>query len=202
MIAKWKQFTEEQLQEMAYQASSNSSWLKLMGYTGTGGVASKVPQQIIAKYPNIDISHFTGQGWNIGNNSYEKLSSAFNGKKDTVKRALLAHRENKCECCGLEQWLDKPIPLEVHHKDGDNTNNDPDNLQLLCPNCHALTNYYRGRNVNTGTEKISDEDFIQALQNSSNIHQALLSLGLTAKGANYARAYKIIEQYNIKHLKK
>lgn len=173
-----------------------------MGYTGTGGNASRVPPQIIEKYPNIDISHFTGQRWNVGNTSYDKLSSTFRGKKETIKRALLAHRENKCECCGLEQWFDKPIPLEVHHKDGNNTNNDPDNLQLLCPNCHAFTNYYRGRNINTGVEKISDEDFAQALQNSSNIYQALLSLGLTAKGANYTRAYRIIEQYNIEHLKK
>ncbi len=46
----------------------------------------------------------------------------------------------------LSLWLNKPIPLELHHKDGDNTNNELDNLELLCPNCHALTDNYRGRN--------------------------------------------------------
>lgn len=53
------------------------------------------------------------------------------------------YKEWKCECCGLTEWLGKPIPLELHHKDGDNTKNDLDNLELLCPNCHSLTDNYR-----------------------------------------------------------
>ena len=34
------------------------------------------------------------------------------------------------------------IPLELHHKDGDYRNNNEDNLELLCPNCHSLTSNY------------------------------------------------------------
>jgi hypothetical protein len=34
--------------------------------------------------------------------------------------------------------------LELHHKDGDRTNNILSNIELLCPNCHALTDNYRG----------------------------------------------------------
>ena len=52
-----------------------------------------------------------------------------------------------CECCGNEFWNGYPIPLEVHHVDGDKTNNELSNLQILCPNCHALTSTYRGRNI-------------------------------------------------------
>jgi len=37
----------------------------------------------------------------------------------------------------------------VHHKDGDRTNNEYENLTLLCPNCHALTDTYRGKNKTT-----------------------------------------------------
>jgi predicted HNH restriction endonuclease len=44
--------------------------------------------------------------------------------------------------------LKKPIPLELHHKDGNRYNNSLNNLMLLCPNCHALTDNYRAKNIN------------------------------------------------------
>jgi hypothetical protein len=51
-------------------------------------------------------------------------------------------KEHKCECCGLTSWNGKPIPLELHHIDGNHYNNDLSNLQILCPNCHAQTSNY------------------------------------------------------------
>jgi 5-methylcytosine-specific restriction endonuclease McrA len=39
--------------------------------------------------------------------------------------------------------LGQPINLEVHHIDGDRTNNSLENLQLLCPNCHSYTTNFR-----------------------------------------------------------
>ena len=58
-----------------------------------------------------------------------------------IKRYLMAEHGNKCEKCG---WAESnkttgKIPLEIHHIDGDCTNNKRENLQLLCPNCHSLT---------------------------------------------------------------
>jgi hypothetical protein len=38
------------------------------------------------------------------------------------------------------------LPLEIHHKDNDYRNNNEENLELLCPNCHALTEGYKGAN--------------------------------------------------------
>jgi len=46
----------------------------------------------------------------------------------------------------MTEWLGRPIPLELHHIDGNRDNNVLENYQLLCPNCHALTDSYRGRN--------------------------------------------------------
>lgn len=56
-------------------------------------------------------------------------------------------KEAKCELCGKTEWMGKPIPLELHHKDGDHYNNDLENIEILCPNCHALQPNYRGRNI-------------------------------------------------------
>lgn len=62
------------------------------------------------------------------------------------RRRVLIEQENKCNKCGLINWLDNPISLELEHIDGNNKNNDRDNLECLCPNCHAQTPTWRGRN--------------------------------------------------------
>ena len=56
--------------------------------------------------------------------------------------------------CGWGEMhpLTKLVPLEVHHIDGNYKNNDESNLQLLCPNCHALTETYRSLNNGRGRE--------------------------------------------------
>jgi hypothetical protein len=66
-----------------------------------------------------------------------------------LKNRLLqeGYKEHKCECCGLSVWNGLPISLELHHKDGNRTNHKFENLQLLCPNCHAQTETYRAKNI-------------------------------------------------------
>ena len=69
-----------------------------------------------------------------------------------IKRYLFEKHHNKCSKCGwgeINQFTGN-IPLEVHHKDGDYTNNDENNLDLLCPNCHALTATYKAANKGNG----------------------------------------------------
>lgn len=53
----------------------------------------------------------------------------------------------KCQNCGCDgNWQGGLISLEIDHIDGDNSNNELSNLRYLCPNCHALTETYRGKN--------------------------------------------------------
>lgn len=60
-------------------------------------------------------------------------------------------KEKVCEECKLTEWLGRPIALELHHLDGDHRNNNLDNLQILCPNCHAFTdNYCRKKQCPSG----------------------------------------------------
>ena len=120
-----------------------------------------------------------------------------------IRKVLIQLRGMKCEKCGVTVWFDQPINLEIHHIDGDRTNNCLENLQLLCPNCHSYTNNYGSRNYKN-KEQIyhSDQEIIEALQKSSTIRQALLSLNMSDAGANYARVQQIIKDYNIQLSKK
>ena len=79
----------------------------------------------------------------------EYLQNSADIQTNKVRTKLLEEgiKEHRCECCGLTEWLGEPIPLELHHIDGDRTNNVLENYQLLCPNCHAFTDSYRGKNA-------------------------------------------------------
>lgn len=62
------------------------------------------------------------------------------------RRRVLIEQDYKCNKCGLLDWLNEPITLELEHKDGNKKNNKRDNLECLCPNCHSQTPTWRGRN--------------------------------------------------------
>jgi uncharacterized membrane protein len=71
------------------------------------------------------------------------------------------------------------IPLEMEHIDGDSKNNVRDNLKLLCPNCHAQTPTWRRRKTSgKGRAKYSEEQMVDAIITSVNMHQALAKLNL------------------------
>ena len=60
-------------------------------------------------------------------------------------------KENKCELCGLTYWNGILLPLVLHHKDGDHYNNNFNNLQILCPNCHSIQEGNSGSNIRKHT---------------------------------------------------
>lgn len=61
-----------------------------------------------------------------------------------VRKRILAERGEKCERCGWNQ--ENPyhgkVPVQVNHINGDCTDHRAENLEVLCPNCHALTEHY------------------------------------------------------------
>ena len=72
------------------------------------------------------------------------------GTSHYIRSYLFEKNNNSCELCGWGKVnpFTNTIPLEIHHIDGDYRNNSEKNLQLLCPNCHSLTENIKGANKN------------------------------------------------------
>lgn len=65
-----------------------------------------------------------------------------------IRRYLLEKHNYRCSVCGWgeENKYSHKIPLEIHHINGNHLNNKEENLQILCPNCHSLTENYKSMN--------------------------------------------------------
>ena len=91
-----------------------------------------------------------GKGIKANNNSYktaEEYSKSSCVKSSMMREKLIRDgiKERKCEICGISVWQGTVLPLELHHKDGNHFNNDLNNLQILCPNCHSIQEGNCGR---------------------------------------------------------
>lgn len=99
--------------------------------------------------PNIG-----GKGDKDGQKSKILTTDILNGKFPQYHTYKLKNRlfeegikENRCECCGISEWNNKPLNMEFHHKDGNKFNHSLDNLIILCPNCHSQTENFRSKNI-------------------------------------------------------
>lgn len=89
-----------------------------------------------------------------GNGSKIKLKDILDGMHPQYQTNKLRIRlikeglkKHECECCGITEWMNNPISLELDHIDGNRTNHRLENLRVLCPNCHSQTSTYRGKNI-------------------------------------------------------
>jgi hypothetical protein len=157
-------YTKEELQAAVRASHSIAGVCRMLQMKAAGGNYTTLKQKF--EDWGIDTSHFRGQGWNVGlkfkPNPKKPLSeimvkgSRYQPYK--LKRRILAvgMKMHKCESCGLTTWLEDKIPLELHHTNGDKHDHRIENLQLLCPNCYALTDNYRGKNIGLPGGKSSE----------------------------------------------
>jgi len=150
-----RKYTDNDVREACAASYSLRNVLILLGLVPAGGNYSLLKKRIASL--KIDISHFTGQLWSKG-----RTLSPVVPVEDYLqnKRSITSYRlKNRllkenilipiCTNCKLSFWQGHPIPLELHHIDGNSENNLLNNLSLLCPNCHSLTSTYRGKNKNS-----------------------------------------------------
>lgn len=138
MKRKYREYTDEDVIQKAKEVYSIAGLLRALGLKTVGSNYINIKRLI--QQLHIDTSHWTGQAWCKDKQikDFSKYTRINNAKKH-----LLKIRGNICECCGLSEWLGKPLKLEIHHINGDRTFNEPENLQLLCPNCHSYTDTWR-----------------------------------------------------------
>jgi hypothetical protein len=122
----------------------------------SGGNRETVKRWI--KKLSLDTNHFTGQGHRKGSSipvfeaaTLTEILVENSGYTNTHRLKLRLIKEGlieaRCNCCKMTKWMNLDIPLELHHKDGVKNNHSFENLELLCPNCHAITDNYRAKNI-------------------------------------------------------
>lgn len=139
-MRKYREYTDQDIINHSKDVTSLSQLLDKLDLKKAGGNFSSMKRKL--QLLNVDCSHWTGQAWNKDQRlkDWSSYSRVVNLKKHLIK-----DRGHACESCNLTTWLSTVIPLEVDHVDGDKTNNELDNLKLLCCNCHALTPTWRRR---------------------------------------------------------
>ena len=150
---KTRSFTDTEFINAVAASKSVRQVLRLLNLKPAGGNYQTV--RTIVKELNVDISHFTGQLWSKGKTLSPKrsiddyLSNQQPIQSNKLRLRLIREKvlDHVCSSCGLNIWMGKPIPIELDHIDGNTQNNHLQNLRLLCPNCHAQTSNYRGKNI-------------------------------------------------------
>jgi hypothetical protein len=150
-----RKYTDEELVNAVATSFSLAEVLRKFNIRAAGGNYDILKRRIAEL--GLSTSHFTGSNWLKGKKNpsvrfrpLEEIlveDSSYVSTNNLRKR-LLAEGifEHRCISCGLADWLERPIPLEIDHINGDRRDNRLDNLRMLCPNCHALTTTYRGKN--------------------------------------------------------
>lgn len=141
--------TESRVRSIIKTSRSYRGALIKLRWNEAGGAYKRL-KHIISEL-KIDVSHFTGKGWSRGSISVplddylsnKKYIKSWHLKKRLIKEKV---KEHKCEKCSRTMWNSLPIPIELHHRDGDRYNNNLDNIMLLCCNCHAQTDTWRNKN--------------------------------------------------------
>lgn len=141
-------YTKEKLQEAVNNSTTFADVCRFLNLKPSTGSQVHIKSRVILN--KIDTSHF--QHWRKGksfpNERSNTLDYCFNGSQvssSKLRKKLIrdGYKPNNCEKCGISEWQGEEVILELDHIDSIHTNNELSNLQILCPNCHALVTRQR-----------------------------------------------------------
>ena len=158
-------WTDDDLRRAVAAATSILGVLRELGLKPGGSVYPMIRRHI--ERLGLDTSHHTGKAWNRGRTGATRVrplaeilvKDSDYGKSATLRRRLIDAGlvQERCARCGRTEWEGEPMPLQLDHINGDRHDNRLPNLRLLCPNCHALTDTWCGRNIGRYTSNLSSE---------------------------------------------
>jgi hypothetical protein len=139
-------YTDEDVIRLVPEVKSVAQLLNKLGLRVAGGNYANMKRKL--QLLKVDTTHWTGQAWSKDQQLKDWAEYAH---PKHFRHHLIRVRGHRCEGkCRRKTWCGLPIPLEIHHIDGDRTNNTDSNLLLCCCNCHALTDNWRNRKRGCG----------------------------------------------------
>lgn len=178
MVNKIDLLSDGEFTELINNSTSTAEVLKNLGYSVKG---NSWAYKIVAERMNkLNITF----GKKLKLNPNGKLSklplekiltedSEYNRTKLKDRLVQEGLKEYKCECCGISEWMGKPISLQLHHLNGIHNDNRLSNLQILCPNCHSQTDNFgtkgRGLVIKRKCDNLPIEDKKKIMQTVSEL---------------------------------
>jgi len=144
-------------EEVAEALRNSRSLAQVLAKLGVRPGGNQARLRDLIQEMKLDTTHLQGKGWRSGTTAppvparpiEELLVDGRYVETNRLKKRLIEEglKESRCEMCARDSWNGHGIPLELDHINERRDDNRLANLRVLCPNCHAQTDTYRGKNI-------------------------------------------------------